>query len=267
MVESWIASRVVGAFSRNDEVVAALIFGSQMRGEATARSDLDLQVIVKGRIWGAPFPSLGLVLGPRLRSWSVKVISNGAYKVSIRSGSEAIDIVVLKRLRMEIAYNCVRVGLHRRSQRIADALRPLAHVIGAGYRLVKGQSKWCQFYDSLVLELEIPRLSNDDIERLVCNARSDVMWAIEKCREGERISSLRLLQRNLKEINLLLANERLLRHALRPVYDGRRAEFVLSAEDLLAIKSFPELSCRELLQLCERCEAVRIYLRKELLKE
>ncbi|MBX7123580.1 MAG: nucleotidyltransferase domain-containing protein [Opitutaceae bacterium] len=252
-------------FAWSEEIVAALIFGSQMRGDATPRSDLDIQIVVKKNIWERPFLGLGFVVRPGVRCWSAKVISNGAYKISVRSGCGAMDIVLLKWLRMEIACSCVRVGLHRRSPRIADALRPLAHVIGPGYRLVKGQEKWGRFFESIVLELGVPRLSDSDIRKLMYSACNDTLWMIEKCLNGERQSALRLLHRNLNEINLLLANEWLLRRGLRAVYDGRRAELMLSGEDLLAIKWLPELDCFELLQLIERSEAVRKCLGKEML--
>lgn len=267
MVESKIASKLVGNISQNGGVVASLLFGSQMRGMASTHSDLDIQVVGRKDIWGNPIKNLWGVTTAPLSSSSIRFLGGGACKLSLRSSLGSADIVILRWLRMEIACCCGVARLHKLSSGMANVLRPLVHIIAPGYRVIKGDVRWKRFYDMIVVDIGVARLSDIVVREMMRSGVSDIFWAREKCRSGENFAALRTLFRNAHEINLMLANELRLRRGRSSIYDGRRMEELLSVDDSLLLSWFPDMSYHRIFELCERCSATMLYLGKELLQE
>ena len=266
MVENCLANRLLYMIAGNQCLPASLIFGSQIKGFAGDLSDFDFQIIANRHAWLNLRPWISTVFKNHLEELSERPALGGARKFELRSRLGSADIVFVSQFRMELACACVAFDLHKASKWLADMLSPLVLIIGSGFRIIKGGHRWELFYRRIVREISIPRLSDNEVEYLSRIAYNDGLWAVDKCRNGESFSAIRILFASCLNINLRLLNELRLRRAEKPTYDGRRAELVLPLDQLQLMLRLPKgFGIEEQLILCELCKDATGILRTKLL--
>ena len=121
---------------------------------------------------------------------------------------------------------------HRTSAEFVRTVQDLAVVIRPGWRFLKGADEWEPFYRKVVNEVVDPRLGDAQIMNLAEGFVCDFIWTRRKIVRGELIAAQRMLHRSLAETNLQLLHELKLRRGERSFPEGRRAELVLSRDEL-----------------------------------
>jgi predicted nucleotidyltransferase len=221
---------------RTSHVRAVTLFGALARGEATASSDVDVQVVTSAPAdfhddrWLAQVPAL------HPRAYAVREATGGARKATALLDEGDIDLVIVAHRRLLLARLAVAAGLHRRSPGVRAALGPLAIVLRPGHRVLKGGVAWERFYAAVVRDVPDPRIGDAEARALGERAYVDAVWILRKLQHGEVIAAQRWLHKTPVEVNLRLLNEWRLRRGLSPCFDARRAERLLPAEELELVR-------------------------------
>lgn len=240
---------------RERSIRAITLFGTRAQGRAAADSDFDLQVVTsepgrfENRAWIAGIP------GWRVRAYAVRDATGGARKVTLLLEAGEFDLVIVPARRLRLARLLVRCGLHRASRQLARALGPLAVVMRPAHQVVRGGPGWARFYDRVVREVPDPRLDRDAVLALAETAYVDLHWILGKIDRGELVAAQRWLHRTPVEVNLRLLTESRQRRGLDPVFDGRRAEFLLTPAELAEIRISAALEPAALTAAVLHCEA------------
>jgi hypothetical protein len=240
---------------RERSIRAITLFGTRAQGRAAADSDFDLQVVTsepgrfENRAWIAGIP------GWRVRAYAVRDATGGARKVTLLLEGGEFDLVIVPARRLRVARWLVRCGLHRASRQLARALGPLAVVMRPAHQVVQGGPGWARFYDRVVREVPDPRLDRDAVLALAETAYVDLHWILGKIDRGELVAAQHWLHRTPVEVNLRLLTESRQRRGLDPVFDGRRAEFLLTPAELDEIRISAALEPAALTAAVLHCEA------------
>jgi hypothetical protein len=135
-----------------------------------------------------------------------------------------IDIVLLPSLHLNLARFLMSVGLANRVPGVRNALAELATVLLPGYRLIKGCSRWNNFFASVVAKIPSLRLTDKMICELAEAYVIDYVSTRKKIMRGEYVAGQRWLHIQLSETNFRLLHELKLRLREPTFPDGRRLE-------------------------------------------
>jgi predicted nucleotidyltransferase len=246
MVRPELLAAVHQVIDRMPAVRVVTLFGSHARAANDSESDIDLQIITArpeqfhDSSWLEPMPCALLAYG--LRPASGRVV-----KATAVFAPGEVDIVVLPLFRVQLARAVVRLGLHRRSMRLRRVLGDLAIVLRPGYRVLKGSTRWAQFFAKIVSEVPDPRFSDVDVVHLADCAFADYISLRRKISRGELIAAQRWLHVHLVETNLKLMHERQLRAGGMSFHDGRRVEQTWTSAQLEQVRVNARLDASELL--------------------
>jgi hypothetical protein len=108
-------------------------------------------------------------------------------------------------------------------------------VIRPGYRFLKGEAAWGEFYQKVLREVPDPRLEDAAIVALADGFVCDVVWSERKLRRGEYLAVQRMLHQSLAETNFRLLHERRLRQGKVSHPEARRIERVAETKELAAV--------------------------------
>ena len=144
----------------------------------------------------------------------------------------------------------VRLGWHRKSASLRYTLNEIATCLRSGYRFLKGEDAWGNFYSWIVAEMPGTRLDDREATRLADVFQCDLLWVLQKLERGELVAAQHLLHRSLAETNLRLMREwRLRRRLPLPSFGlGRRAESLYPPEELRLVQISARLEAAELRQ-------------------
>jgi hypothetical protein len=240
---------------RERSIRAVTLFGTQAQGRAGAGSDFDVQIVTtrpnlfEDRLWTSGIP------GWRVRAYAVRDATGGARKATLLLEGAEFDLVIVPAWRLRVARMLVRCGLHRRVRGLARALGPLAVVMRPGYQVLRGGPAWERFYDRVVREASDPRLDRAAVLALAECAYVDLHWILSKVARGELVAAQRWLHRTPVEVNLRLLTESRQRRGLEPVFDGRRAEMLLTPAELDEVRVSAALEPAALTAAVLQCEA------------
>lgn len=257
-----LGEAVVAWADAQPSVKAVVLIGSQVRAASDQvwrpdpQSDWDFQIFTSDPEMFAR-PDWAAALGCEIRAYAVRRAAiGGVPKVAaVFAGAEA-DFVIVPERPWRWARWLMRCGVHRRSPRLRRMLQDLAVVIRPGWRFLKGGETWEPFYQQVLAEIADPRLGDAEARALAEGFVCDALWAQRKLERGELVAAQRMLHRSLAETNFRLLHELRLRRGERSFPEGRRAERVLSREELTMISIDARLSGAELSVALQRSCAV-----------
>lgn len=233
-----LANRVAEWADHAGVVRASVLIGSRVRDQADeiwkadSQSDWDFQIIASR---SDIFQTSEWIqnLGIDVRTYVVRRAAlGGVPKVAAVLAETEADFVILPAGLLRVSRLLVRLGVHRKSPYLRNKLQDLAVVIRPGWKFLTGGSSWEPFYRRIVAEIPDCRLNDADVRELNAGFACDVVWTLRKIDRGEWIAAQRMLHRSLHETNLRLMHELRLRKHQRTFPEGRRAELILSREDL-----------------------------------
>ena len=234
MVRGENIGRAVIAWAEQEPSVRALVLiGSRVHADgvraADEFSDWDFQLITdrpalfETAAWmreiGCGEPLAYVVRPGRLGS---------ATKVSMVLQEGEMDLVVLPHSRLRQAKSLLRLGLVSRRASMAQALGGLASVLRGGYRVVKGERAWGDFFRRVATEIPPPRLSDNDARRLAEGFVCDFVSTRRKIARKEFLAAQRWLHHQLAEVNFQLFHELRQRRGAVSLPDARRIERLAS---------------------------------------
>ncbi len=264
MVENPLLAAFLRWADQESNVKVVTLFGSHARGEATATSDVDLQVVTSLPVAFETADWTRYLEGCTLRSYAVRPATGGVRKATGLFGEGEIDLVVVPLSKLRLARLCVRLGLHRRVPALQRALGPMVIILRPGHRVLRGGPKWSGFYRQVIAEVPDPRLNDEEVRSLAETAYVDAVWISKKAKQGELLAAQRWLHRTPAEVNFRLLNEWRLRRGVPPCFDARRAEQTLSDEEKAMISINATLEVEELFNAARRSIASTRRLVREL---
>lgn len=238
---------VVRRWAEKEPSVEALVqIGSRVRAKADAAcaadafSDWDFQIVSSqpetflGREW---FGSVGM--GEPLAYVARLGRLGSATKISVVARDGEIDLVVLPAVRLKQAKWLLRLGLATRLPAVRGALGGLAVVLRDGYRIVKGEAAWGDFFRRVAGEFPVPRLGDRDVTTLAEGFVCDFISTRKKIERGEFLAAQRWLHHQLAEVNFQLLHELRLRHGESTFPDARRLERLVANWHTVAVCALP----------------------------
>jgi hypothetical protein len=246
-------NEVVGWLNRERTIKSAVLFGSSALVEADDASrgryhDFDLHVIASRPLdleridWVSAVPNCGF------RLQCVRPATGGVRKVTAVFGAGEIDLVIVPLVSARLVRFLVATRLYRRHRGAMIALNEMATALRAGYRFIKGEKNWGDFYADVVRKLPGVRLSNAEIRQLADAFVIDYWWVLRKAERGELRAAQHVLHRNLSDLNLRLYRELRLRRA-QPLPSfglGRHLETLAAPPELAALSVNSALEPSEL---------------------
>lgn len=224
---------LVGAWARLDkDIEAVILFGSQARGCGDALSDWDFHIIARHtqfaatREWTA-YLGLGF---PKVYAFRDGVVGKVTRITAIWPGAD-MDFVVLPSAQLKLARLAMRLGMHRRSERLRRRLADLALVIRPGHRFLYGEAEWGGFYRQVRDEIPDPVLAPEELRRKAELFVADYLWVLRKIERGELCAAQRVLHRSLAETNYALLCELRRRKGQDAWPEARRLERWASVEE------------------------------------
>jgi predicted nucleotidyltransferase len=246
---------VTAWLTREKAVKAAILFGSSARPAGALEavdhwSDVDLHVVTTAAArlerldWSRELAGLGFC------HQTVRPATGGVRKVTALFGEGEIDLVLVPAARLRLYRLAVRLGLYRKNAAMRYALNEIATCLRSGYRFLKGEDSWGDFYAWIAAEMPGTRLDDRAAAGLADVFLCDLLWVLQKLERGELVAAQHLLHRSLAETNFRLMREWRLRRGLPlPSFGlGRRAESLYAPEDLRLVQIDARLDAGELHQ-------------------
>ena len=247
VVSAWL--------TREPAVKAAILFGSSARPAGALEavdywSDVDLHVVTTAAArlerldWSRELVGLGFC------HQTVRPATGGVRKVTALFAEGEVDLVLVPASRLRLGRLAARLGLHRRSAVLRYALNEIATCLRSGYRFLKGEDSWGDFYAWIAAEMPGTRLDDRAAAGLADVFLCDLLWVLQKLERGELVAAQHLLHRSLAEANFRLMREWRLRRGLPlPSFGlGRRAESLYPPEELRLVQINARLDAAELHQ-------------------
>ncbi|MEO6004458.1 MAG: hypothetical protein ABIZ04_20555 [Opitutus sp.] len=243
-----LAERVTSLLEKDDDVEGLVLIGSRVRAQGDAiwradeNSDWDFQILTSnpGKFTNANWTK---ELGTELHTYAVRSTAIGRVpKIAAIFAEGEADFVIINTRTLRLGRWLLAGGFHRRLPRLNRSLQDLALIIRPGWKYLKDSSNWNSFYEKLVAEISDRRLSNPECVALADAFVCDYLWTLRKIERGEFLASQRMLHHALLETNLRLLHESKLRTKQATFPEARRAEFVMTAEELsaLTISTLPD---------------------------
>lgn len=233
------------------DIKALVLFGSRARpaqapASADGWSDVDLHVITSSPrryedpAWARNLPGLELSLGV------VRPASAGVRKVTLIFASGEADLVIVPLSLMRRVRLAARRGRHRRRPALRHVLNEFSTIMGGGYRFLKGERPWGEFYAWAVRTMPGQRLGDAETARMADVFLCDLLWVLQRIKRGELVAAQRSLHRLLAEPNFQLLHEARLRRGQLSYREARRVEKLLSARELPLVQVSARLGRAEL---------------------
>ena len=261
---------VTAWLTREPAVKAAILFGSSARPAGVLEavdnwSDVDVHVVTTAAVrlehldWSRELAGLGFC------HQTVRPATGGVRKVTALFMEGEVDLVLVPAARLRLGRLAVRLGLHRKSGTLRYALNEIATCLRSGYRFLKGEDSWGDFYAWIAAEMPGTRLDDRAAVGLADVFLCDLLWVLQKLERGELVAAQHLLHRSLAETNFRLMREWRLRRGLPlPSFGlGRRAESLYPPEELRLVQIDARLNAAELHQAAwQACEGVVAIMRE-----
>jgi len=230
-VTTWLESE--------SSIKAAVLFGSSARemnesAQLDQSSDIDLHVVTTDAQslldveWERVLPNEKFYLQ------AVRSATGGVRKITVLFASGQVDLVLIPATQLKIARMAMRIGLHRRPGKLQTALNEIHASIRMGYKFIKGEAGWGNFYSRVMAEMTGVRLTNSDAASLAAAFLCEILWVLQKLERGELCAAQHSLHRSLAETNYRLIRElRLRRGQPLPSFGlARHFETLLTPEEL-----------------------------------
>jgi hypothetical protein len=226
---------------KTDHVEGLVLFGSRARqpqdpAAADGWSDIDLQVITRSpqtfekRAWFDSLESGELCL------YVVRPASGGVRKVTLISPAGEADLVIIPSDYLRQVRAGARRGSYRRQPALRSVLNEFSTIMGGGYRFLKGEKQWGNFYAWAVAQMRGQRLDDAQTARMADVFLCDLLWVFQRIARGELVAAQRSLHRLLAETNFQLLHEARLRRKAITFREARRVERLLSARELARVQ-------------------------------
>lgn len=261
MSDTSIGEKFITWAQQETSISAVVMIGSRVRssghlGAADEHSDWDFQVITKTpelfakrdwtRVAGLPSPLACAVRPGRLGS---------ATKMSIVFPEGAMDTVLIPDRKVRLLRWLLALRIVTRIPMANDALRDLSIVLRPGYRLLKGNRGWHQFFHRVASEVAPNRLDNPAVLTIADGYVCDYISARQKIARGEFLAAQRWLHWHLAEANFCLLHELKQREGATTFPDARRLEKVAGDEWHRAVTVNAQPDRQSLIDAVERSAA------------
>lgn len=256
-----LADKVADWARRTTTVKASILIGSRARRrddqiwKADLQSDWDFQIITsrpdifESRDWT-------LSLGSSVQAYVVRRAAiGGVPKIAVLFEHTEADFVILPAALLRVSRLLMRFGVHRKSRGLRAKLRDLAVIIRPGWTFLTGAPGWEPFYRQVIAEIPDARLSDSEVISLATGFACDVVWTTRKIARGEWLAAQRMIHRSLQETNFRLLHEIRLRRDERTFPEARRAEFILSVQELDALNVCATLDANSLSNAVKKTSA------------
>ena len=236
-----LAERVATLLEKDSDVEGLVLIGSRVRSSSDAvwradeNSDWDFQILTSnpGKFENAKWTK---ALGTELHTYALRSTAIGRVpKIAAIFGGGEADFVIINTRTLRLGRWLFACGFHRRLPGFNRSLQDLALIIRPGWKFLKDSSNWNAFYGKLVAEISDRRLSNVDCVGLANAFVCDYVWTMRKIERGEYLASQRMLHQALLETNLRLLHESKLRAKKATFPEARRAELVMTSDELSAL--------------------------------
>lgn len=153
-----------------------------------------------------------------------------ARKVTALFASGEIDLVIIPAAQVRAVQDLVRAGQHATNPQVMQGLTDLAAVLQGGYRILKGDAAYGEFYRFVAQKIPPPRLSDADVRNLAEGFVCDYVSTRRKIERGELRAAQRWLHHQLAEVNFQLLHEARQRAGQTSFPDARRIESLAPPE-------------------------------------
>lgn len=224
-------------------VKSAVLFGSAARatgdfGQSGTWTDFDLHVAttaaerIEKMDWSRALPGQELCLKVG------KSATGGVRKVALLFKSGEIEMVLVPVGQLKLVRFALNSGLYRRVRVMTLALNEISTCVRTGYRFLKGEREWGEFYRRVATEMAGVRVSNAEAVSLADLSLREMLWLLGKLETGELLAAQYILHRQLSETNFRLLRElRLRRGQPLPSFAlGRRVEQLLPPDELALVR-------------------------------
>ena len=230
----------VNEWARSQSSVQAIVlYGSAARehgalGAPDQWSDIDLHAVANFPAefekidWGVVLPGHGYCLR------AVRGASGGVRKLTMLFSAGELEIVVLPASQLRLARLAMRLGLHKKIPSLRANLNVLATGLRGGFRFLKGEDIWGNFYRRVASDMPGIRLNDDSARGLANTFLCDFLCLLKRLERGELLAAQHALHQRLSETNFTLVRElRLLRGLPLPSFEvGRRLESLMQPDEL-----------------------------------
>lgn len=215
------------------EMIALIGSRTRATGQAAAadsHSDWDFQLITSRPELFADRAWTG-ALGETLLAYVARPGRLGsARKVTALFSTGEVDLVVLPAAQVRAVHDLVRAGQHAANPPVMQGLTDLAAVLQGGYRILKGDGVYGEFYRFVAAKIPPPRLSDADVRNLADGFVCDYVSTRHKIERGEFLAAQRWLHHQLAEVNFQLLHELRQRMGQASFPDARRLESLAAGQ-------------------------------------
>lgn len=241
-----LGARIQAWAEREPTVQLCVLIGSRVRDPAAptgadAHSDWDFQIATsqpqqfETGAWlvALGMPPLAYALRPgRLGS---------ALKASAVTALGELDLVVIPVDPLREVVRHLSAGFPIAEARVRQALIDLSAVLAGGYRFLKGDREFADFFARVVREVPPARLDNPAVCRLAEAFVCDYVVTCRRIDRGEWLAAQRWLHHQLAETNFRLLHELRLRGGRTSFPDARWLECLSGAPvDTVRVAALPE---------------------------
>jgi hypothetical protein len=214
------------------------------------RSDVDLHIVTTAAARLEHLDWSRELAGLKFCHQTVRPATAGVRKVTVLFVEGEVDLILVPAARLRLIRLAVRLGWHRKSATLRYTLNEIATCLRSGYRFLKGEDSWGNFYCWIATEMPGTRLNDGEAAGLADVFLCDLLWILQKLERGELVAAQHLLHRSLADTNLRLMREwRLRRELPLPSFGlGRRAESLYPPEELRLVQINAHLDAVELYQ-------------------
>lgn len=222
-------------------VRAAVLFGSHARppgsfAAADNWSDIDLHLVTNAREriirtdWAKEIP------GGHFCLQVLRPATGGVSKLTVLFDEGEADLVLVPPTFLRLAGLAMKLRFYHKVPMIREGLNSFSTIMRGGYKFLKGEKEWGWIYREVVSSMPGYRIVDAEIRKLADVFLCDLLWVLKKIERGEYVAAQRILHRVLHESNVLLLHELRTRQNLPTFQQARRAEQLLSLDELRIVQ-------------------------------
>jgi hypothetical protein len=161
--------------------------------------------------------------------------TGGVRKATVLFASGQVDLVFVPSFRLRLARWGMALGLQHTLRSLEIGLNEIHTCLRSGYRFLKGEKAWGQFYARVLAEVPGVRVRDEEACRFADVFLCDLLWVFQKLARRELLAAQFQLHRSLSEISFRLLRElRLRRSQPLPSFGLARRVEALSTPDEIA---------------------------------